>query len=148
MKKAIALLALVLSGTAMANGTYDGLYQSPVNEKSFLVVQQNGAQVLIGAYYAISAAGVNIVYQNGSTITPPELHVWDAFMGPIQGNSATVYGQVINSMCDATFNVAFTAQTVEATLVAVKPSAAGAAANVPCDKIIPVGYKTGGQRIF
>lgn len=148
MKKLIAILALTAAGAAMANGTYDGLYQDPINEKSFLVVQQSGGTVLMGAYYAVQSSGVTFTYLNGTVVVPSELHMWDAFMGPIQGTAATVSGEVVNSMCAATFAVTFGDQKVTAKLIDIQPTKAGAAAQTPCNQAMPVGYTLNMKRVF
>ena len=132
----------------MANGTYDGLYQDPNNEKSFLFVQQSGGTVLMAAYYAVKATGVTFTYLNGTVVVPPELHIWDAFMGPVQGNTATVTGEVVNSTCAATFAVSFGDQTVTAKMVDIQPTKAGAAAQTPCNQAMPIGYTLNMKRVF
>lgn len=148
MKRLIAALAMTVAGTAMANGTYDGLYQDTNNPKSFLLVQQNGGTILAGAYYAVKSTGVNFTYLNGIVVAPSELHMWDAFMGPIQGNTATVSGEVVNGMCAAKFAVTFGDQTVTAKLVEIQPTTAGATAQTQCSLAMPVGYTMNVKRVF
>ncbi|WP_343735311.1 hypothetical protein [Acidovorax sp.] len=148
MKKLIAAVAMLACGSAMANGPYDGLYQSPINPKSFLLAQQNGGSLLVGSYYAVPASGVTMSYNNGTVIKPSELHVWDAFMGPIQGNAATVSGEVINGMCYATFNVTFSGDSIAAQLAAIVQTNTGAAQSIPCSQFFPAGYVATGKRVF
>lgn len=91
MKKAIAALLLGTSLSAMAAGPFDGLYQSTSNEKSFILIQQNGPMVLVANYYAIPSSEV-IYMIGGDAFKPPQLYVWDAYMGPINGTGGWSQG--------------------------------------------------------
>jgi hypothetical protein len=132
----------------MAAGPFDGLYQSAANEKSFFMVQQNAGQLLVANYYALKTDGTIAIYYDRFTAKPPELLIWDAYMGPLKGDTATVTGLVINMMCDATFDISFDATTLTAKLVKIVQTTVGKTQGTPCAQLIPVGTSTSAKRIF
>lgn len=148
MKKLIAAACLVVTGAAWANGPFDGLYQATTNEKSFLMVQQNGPRVLVTNYFAVPSNGtVGFTYGN-VTVKPSEILVWHGFMGQIDGSNAVVTGMVLNMMCDATFQIAFGGPSLTAKLVQIVQTKEGATQNVPCGSLLPVGSTVVANRVF
>lgn len=148
MKKLIAAIAVLASASAFANGPYDGLYQSTVNEKSFALVQQNNGLVLIGMYYAIPANGVTMNYGDGIVVKLSELHTWDALMGPISGNTARAIGEMINGTCTVAIEVTFVGNTATSRVLDSSPTSAGIAQRIPCAQLVPVGTINTHKRIF
>lgn len=145
---ASALVVLTASMHAMAAGPFDGLYQSETNEKSFFMVQQNVAQLLVTNYYALKTDGSIAIYYNAFTAKPSELLIWDAYMGPLKGDTATVTGLVINMMCDATFEVSLSATKLTVKLLKITQTAVGKTQSTPCSQLIPVGSTTSAKRVF
>lgn len=148
MKKLIAAIAILASASAFANGPYDGLYQSTVNEKSFALVQQSNGLVLVGMYYAIPADGITMNYGGGTIVRLSELHSWDALMGPISGNTARAIGEMINGMCTVAVEVTFVGNTATSKVLDSSPTSAGIAQRIPCAKLVPVGTINTHKRIF
>lgn len=148
MKKAIAALLVGVSMSAMASGPYDGLYQSTTNERSFLLVNQNGPLVLAANYYAVPTDGnVRLVYGN-ETIRPPLMYMWDAFMGPIEGNTGNVTGMALSGACDVGMRFIFDGSVLNWTITKSEQTQLGASQSVSCNSILPVGASGQGKRVF
>jgi hypothetical protein len=148
MKRVIAAACLALTGAAWANGPYDGLYQTVTDQKSFLMVQQNGPQVLVTNYFAIPTTGGVAFYYGNVTVKPSEVLIWNAFMGQLQGNKAIITGLMVNMMCDTAFEVTFNGPALSAKLLQAVQTKEGAAQGVPCGSLLPVGTTITANRVF
>lgn len=148
MKKLIAAACLAVTGAAWANGPYDGLYQSATDQKSFLMVQQNGPQVLVTNYFSIPTIGGIAFYYGNVTVKPSEVLVWNGFMGRLDGNRAVVTGLAINMMCDATVEIIFNGPALSGNVLQVVQTKEGAAQGVPCGSLMPVGLTVAANRVF
>ena len=148
MKKAIAALLVGASMSAMASGPYDGLYQSTVNERAFLLVNQNGPLVLAANYYAIPTDGNIGLVIGGNTLRPPLLYVWDAFMGPIEGNTGNVTGMALSGACDVGMRFVFDGPILNWTITKSEQTQLGASQSINCSGVAPVGTSGQSKRVF
>lgn len=146
MKKAIAALLLGTSLSAMAAGPFDGLYQSTSNEKSFILVQQSGPMVLAANYYAIPSS--EIVYMiGGQSFVPPQMYVWDAYMGPITGTDGVVTGLAAMGACNVTQRLFVDGHTLNWSVVKAEQTALGMSQGVQCSWIFN-GISGKAKRVF
>ncbi|KAB2887298.1 MAG: hypothetical protein F9K32_20155 [Desulfobulbaceae bacterium] len=148
MKKAIAALLVGASMSAMASGPYDGLYQSTVNERSFILVNQNGPLVLAANYYAIPTDGSIGLYFGNNSVKPPLMYIWDAYMGPIDGNTGNVTGLAASGACNVTMQFVFQGQTLNWSIAKAEQTQLGASQSVNCVSAFPAGASGQAKRVF
>ena len=148
MKKLIAAGLLAVTTCAMANGPFDGVYQSTTSEKSLILLQQNGSTLLAVNYFAVPTNGTVGMFCGNTTVKPSELLVWDGYMGQIEGSHAVVSGRTINFMCESTLDVVLGNGTLTATLVKMEQTREGYLQDIPCAKLLPVGTVVTAKRVY
>lgn len=148
MKKLIAAALMAVTTCAMANGPFDGVYQSTTDAKSLILLQQNGGTLLAVNYFSVPTNGTVGMFYGNTTVKPSELLVWDGYMGQIDGNHAVVSGRTVNFMCEATLDVALGNGVLTATIVKMEQTREGYLQNVPCSKLLPVGMAVTAKRVY
>ena len=108
MKRALITLALTTIGTcAFAGGRYDGIYESPLSNASWVSIHHNDGHMIAAAFDSEMQFGITISTNLGNT-TPAVLSTWSLLGGPFSGNSATVSGEMAYGACKVTMRVVFT----------------------------------------
>jgi hypothetical protein len=134
MRKIITALALAGASTfAAANGVYDGVYQT-LGRPGYVVIMQNGTTLGVAAMGQMNNAST-VRWGSATTgyVTPGQVSIWEAYLGPIAGAQATVTGTTDYGACTSTTSITFdgagnmTVQTQSST-----PTALGTASGYNC----------------
>lgn len=105
MKKLIATLSLAFAGVASAAGPFDGIYEHPLAEDTYISVHQNGNHVISTTYFSIRNGGIQFGPINGRNFTPKSIAIWQLAGGDLVNGVAYMSGESLFGACHGTFRV-------------------------------------------
>lgn len=119
----------------MAAGPYDGVYVNLATAGSYVSIHTNGSDVIATGYTIIPASGIQFSSTVGNVV-PRQINTWELLQGKIQGNQATLSGQVLYNACAVEMAVTFTPGGGIAQITSATQTAVGASSGVRCQSLV------------
>lgn len=142
-----AILVSAMCGGASANGTYDGVYSSPVSSSNYFSVHQSGNSLIVASFDTMPASGINVTAA-GSVYAPTRYDFWDLYNGTINGNTATLSGQALYGACTRTVTLVFSSTGFVASQFTASATASGSSQRVNCNALIPAAGTLSFSKVF
>ena len=137
MKRIAIACTFAVAAACHAGGPFDGIYKHPIKPEAYISVHQNGARVIMAVFDTMALpAGINlrITQDGGATLfAPPRIDHWGLISGDATGNYVRVQGESSFGGCFSVSDVWLnTNGSLTMRLVALAPTAAGAAQHINC----------------
>lgn len=124
----------VCAMSAHAAGPYDGIYADSSAANSYISVHTNGDQMIVTQYEIVPASGVLFTTPFG-TVTPRQINTWQLLQGTLNGNTATLSGQLLFNQCNVRLLATFSTTGLTANITNASSSGAGTSSTVSCPAI-------------
>lgn len=135
LKSMLCVAALAAcAASAMAAGPYDGIYADNSAANSYISVHTNGDQMIVTQYEVLPASGVLFTTPFGS-VMPRQINTWQLLQGSLNGNTATLSGQLLFNQCNVRLVATFTTTGLTANITGASSSGAGSSSTVNCPAI-------------
>jgi len=115
----------------MAGGRYDGIYQSPISDNSWVSVHHNDVRI-VAAQFESQLQFNSAITSSLGRVTPPVLSTWSLLGGTFSGNQGNVSGEMEYGACNISLMAVFSDTGFSLTATSATQTTLGKASGYDC----------------